>query len=313
MQKPSYVMITPAKNEEGLLPGLIMSISSQTLKPAVWCIVDDCSDDHTRDIIISAIREHPWIRLIRFNKKHDYSLEDYYSAVCRDGFDDVLGYCEKNRIDYDCIALSDADMTYPPDYFSQLLDYLSKNPQVGIVSGKLLNKDKEGHVYSEFEVLPSINHPHGTGRAWRREAFEATGGYALTKSPDTVSNVMALLRGWEIKLVPEAECYHMRDSCSKIDTWNGYKNKGLRDWFLGVNPLGAVNTALKFILISRPRRPVYKSLAYVHGYFGALLTGEKRTDNLEVRKYLGSYRNILHKYGLLVKEGLYKLNGGQVY
>jgi glycosyltransferase involved in cell wall biosynthesis len=313
MQKLSYVMVTPAKNEEDFLPGLIMSISGQNIRPIVWCIVDDCSDDHTSDIVKDAIQEHPWIRLIHFNKKHDYSLEDYYSAVCRAGFDDVLGYCAQNGIGYDCIALSDADMTYPPDYFSRLLGYLSKNPKVGIVSGKLLNKDKKGNVYSEFAVLPTINHPHGTGRVWRREAFEATGGYELTKSPDTVSNVMALLRGWDVKLVPEAECYHMRDICGKIDLWNGYENKGLRDWFLGVNPLGAVNTALKFIFISRPRRPVYKSIAYIHGYFGALLKGEKRTDNLEVRKYLGSYRNILHKYGLLIKEIKNRLKGGRSF
>ena len=47
----NYVLVTPIKNEEANLPGLIDSIENQDLKPILWVIVDDSSDDSSPNIL----------------------------------------------------------------------------------------------------------------------------------------------------------------------------------------------------------------------------------------------------------------------
>jgi glycosyltransferase involved in cell wall biosynthesis len=50
----SYLAITPARDEEKFLPGLIASMAGQTCVPARWIIIDDGSVDNTPAIIDDA-------------------------------------------------------------------------------------------------------------------------------------------------------------------------------------------------------------------------------------------------------------------
>ena len=56
-----YLAITPARDEEQLLPGLIESMRAQTITPARWIVVDDGSTDRTGAILDQAARRTPWI------------------------------------------------------------------------------------------------------------------------------------------------------------------------------------------------------------------------------------------------------------
>jgi glycosyltransferase involved in cell wall biosynthesis len=56
-----YLAITPARDEERLLPGLIESMRAQTIAPARWIIIDDGSTDGTAAILDQAARVTPWI------------------------------------------------------------------------------------------------------------------------------------------------------------------------------------------------------------------------------------------------------------
>ena len=46
--QPSYVLITPARNEEAFIEKTIESMIRQTVLPMKWVIVDDGSTDKTR-------------------------------------------------------------------------------------------------------------------------------------------------------------------------------------------------------------------------------------------------------------------------
>ena len=48
---PSYVLITPARNEEAFIEKAIESVVHQTILPLKWVIVDDGSTDATPDIV----------------------------------------------------------------------------------------------------------------------------------------------------------------------------------------------------------------------------------------------------------------------
>ncbi len=48
---PSYVLITPARNEEAFIEKTLESMVRQTVLPAKWVIVNDGSTDATASIV----------------------------------------------------------------------------------------------------------------------------------------------------------------------------------------------------------------------------------------------------------------------
>src|SRR5271165_2477377 len=64
MLAPSYVVITPARNEERYIRRTIEGVVGQTLTPAEWVIVDDGSTDKTKSLIAEYRQRHPWITCI---------------------------------------------------------------------------------------------------------------------------------------------------------------------------------------------------------------------------------------------------------
>ena len=59
----TYVAITPARDEQVLLPGLIKSVLAQSSRPTRWILIDDGSSDNTGQIADSAAGEHEWIEV----------------------------------------------------------------------------------------------------------------------------------------------------------------------------------------------------------------------------------------------------------
>lgn len=297
----AYILVTPAKDEEDSLPALIKSIVNQSLPPTAWFIVDDGSKDRTPQIVNQASSEHSWIHSVRLDTKLTYDIGKHYASVCIKGFDQSLSYCEQNDLEFSYIALSDADIIYPSNYFERCINFLHNNSGYGIVSGKLLIKDKRGSIYEENKIFLGEGEPHGTGRVWRRQAFMDTGGYMLTKSPDSVSNVMALLSGWKIRQVHDVECYQTRPTGGKIGVWNGYFNRGERAHYLNANPLHVFNCIVNMIFISREKRSIVKSVAFLSGYSKSLLKRERQIEIDAIRKYMGSYKRVFRNYWLFLK------------
>lgn len=297
----TYILITPAKNEEDNLPELIQSIVNQNVKPVAWFIVDDGSDDETYQIISKVTSEYSWIHSLKLETKGAYDIEEHYAFVCCRGFESAFKYAERNNIQFEYIALSDADMIYPEDYFCQILLFLRNNSEYGIVSGNILIKDERQGIYEEFKILPGGDYPLGTGRLWRKETFEETNGYIVTKSPDVVSNIMALLKGWKIKRLVEVKCYQTRDTGGKINLWDGYFNRGKRAYYLNTKLLSIFNSIVNIMLISRQKNSMTKSLAFFCGYFQSFIRREDQIENDEVKRYIGSYKRVIRHYWLFLK------------
>ena len=69
------------------------------------------------------------------------------------------------------------------------------NKNLGVASGSGANIVGNRIVQDkQRDELPS-----GDARLWRKCCFEDTGGYLLTKSPDSVSNAKAIIKGWDTK------------------------------------------------------------------------------------------------------------------
>jgi glycosyltransferase involved in cell wall biosynthesis len=278
-----YILVTPCKNEEKSLPKLAEGIISQTAKPKIWVIVNDGSTDGTQDIIETLLANYFWIRSIKLPPR-PRDITFHYSYVCRQGFDYAINCCKEENLDYNYIGNVDADLNFGSNYFDALINEFGKNKNLGICSGHVGNIINNKIIWSSFrEDLPS-----GGARLWRKECFEETGGYLLTCSPDSVSNVKAKIRGWDTRQFEHIKFVSTRAYASAEGQWKGYKKQGANNYYIGYTPIHII---LKGVKLLHSKTGYFRDgvgLAYISGYFSEYLKGAPRIDDSEVIAY---YKN----------------------
>ncbi len=319
-----YIAVTPCRNEEKNLPNLVQSITTQTLKPALWVIVDDGSTDRTGEIITEAEKRHDWIKGIHLKKNEEY-MGTHIAYVCNTGFGFAEEYCAENKISYDYIALVDADNLLEARYFEKLINEFGNDKKMGIASGNSAFADIESILddlraknpnvtvmdtefwqiwYNTTTQTPNSREdlPMGSARLWRKDCFEETGGYQPVPLPDSVSNAMAKMKGWKTRRFMDIKVIE-RQSLGKQGLWEGYKEKGESYFFLGQSLFLAVLKTLKYSF----NMPYYTGVAYFYGYIKPLILRKERVEDDDVRNY---YKHIRSKELRTVhKEKLKKLLG----
>ena len=60
----SYVLISPCRNEADFMRQTLDSVIAQSVRPAMWVIVDDGSTDDTPPILAEYAARHDWIRIV---------------------------------------------------------------------------------------------------------------------------------------------------------------------------------------------------------------------------------------------------------
>src|ERR1035441_879283 len=116
----SYVLITPARNEEAFIEKTIDSMIHQTILPVKWVIVDDGSTDKTREIVSRYLGQHPWIELVQMPQRRDRSFAAKVVAF-------NAGYEKVKGIDYEVVGNLDADLSFDADYFQFILSKFSED------------------------------------------------------------------------------------------------------------------------------------------------------------------------------------------
>jgi glycosyltransferase involved in cell wall biosynthesis len=280
-RKRQYIMVTPIKNEGDSLPKLAKSVLEQAIKPSLWVIVDDGSTDKTVDIIQNLTYKYNWIRGIRL-EKNPRDLGVHISHVCREGFNFAIEYSKQHDIEYEYIALVDGDIILESEYFEKMMFEFEKNQNLGVASGRGANIIGNRLVENrQRDDLPS-----GGARLWRRHCFEDTEGYILTKSPDSVSNIKAKIKGWDTKQFHHVKFVSTRAHASAEGYWKGYKQFGSNNYYIGYTPLHALLKGVKLLF----EKPCYTGLAYLNGYFGSLICQKKRIDDDQVKYYFQHIR-----------------------
>jgi len=276
-----YILVTPAKNEQESLPSVAESVLKQSILPQLWIIVDDGSVDETPRIIIELTKKHPWIHTIRLPPR-PRDITFHYAFVCKQGFDYALHYCIEKQIPFGYIGLLDADTRLTDTYFEHLISAFERDPRLGIASG--------GIYYESDGKLQWINDlekdPVGTGRLWRRECFSDSGGYTVEPSPDSISNIKAILHGWKIQSFREIIAVQTRPTSGAEGVWKGYIINGKNAYYLNKHPLLVF---LNFIDFSR-QKPHYIGIAYVYGYLRGIIRRDKKIDDEEIKEYYWNTR-----------------------
>ena len=68
MSEDSYVIISCVRNEAKVIKSTLDSVVSQTMLPLEWIIIDDNSEDDTREILKTYSQKFTWIKWFRNEK-----------------------------------------------------------------------------------------------------------------------------------------------------------------------------------------------------------------------------------------------------
>lgn len=271
-----YVIITPAFNEEEFIESTIISVLQQIEQPKKWIIVDDGSTDRTAEII-QKYCGHDFIKYV-FRKKTD--KESYYASNV---FAIKVGYQAVSNMDFHYLAILDADIIIPKDYYKKLLDNFKKDSGLGVASGVYQNLIK-GKLYSV------LNDRRSTPKAiqiFKREVFNKIDGYLPLRygGEDTCSCVMARMCGWKTWSFPEIKTVHLRPTGTG-NTRNILKtkiNSGLCEYGLGNPFLFVIIKSVKRSLKEKPY--IISSLARILGFILGAIKHEKQIIPKDVIKF----------------------------
>ena len=206
-----YVLVTPARNEEAFIEGTIRSVIAQSIRPAKWIIVSDGSTDRTDDIVKQYASQHDWIELVRMPEHRDRQFAA--KANCF-----KAGYDRLKSLEFDLIGNLDADITFEPDYYAFLLGKFAENPKLGVTGTPFVEDTDQPGKHTYAHGAANLEHVSGACQIFRRECFEAVGGYVPIKGGaiDWIAVTTARMKGWQTRTFTDKVCFHHR----KIGTGN---------------------------------------------------------------------------------------------
>lgn len=272
---PSYVIITPARNEAQYIELTIESVVAQTVLPLKWVIVSDGSTDGMDEIVRRYAAEYPWIELLRMPERRERHFAGKVHAF-------NAGYARVAGLKYEAVVNLDADTSFDADYFSFLLTKLADDPNLGLIAGRLVDVcSNQSYNYK----LTGDEYVSGPCQFFRRECFERIGGYRPLRSGgvDVIAVLSARANGWQTRTFTEKPYYHHRPM-------NGAQMKGLRerlhtghkDYLLGSHPAWEI---LRSFYQMRNKPYVLGGLCIFVGYFWSFLRGVQQTMPKELMNF----------------------------
>jgi len=268
----SYILVTPAKNEEVFIPDLISSIKKQSIKPILWVIVDDGSVDETTQIIDTEAAKTGWIEVIRLSSG-TRRRGQHYAYVCKQGFDYAI-----DRIhDWNFIGLVDADMILEEHYFEKLMHKFNQVEKLGIASGGIYYQGKLEKRRSDHAI--------GGCRLFSRKCFLDIEGLQIYPSEyaegDMIANTKAKLKGWKLRHFPDVKAIHQRPNLGVERAWKGGVLRANVMYYFDYHPLLMIGTVVSLLT----QKPYYHAFSFVLGYIKNLVLRKEHIPDKEVRNF----------------------------
>ncbi len=288
MKGRRYALITPCRDEMEFARRTLDSVTSQSVLPTLWVIVDDGSTDGTPAILAEYAARHDWIRIIR---REDRGRRSVGPGVV-DAF--YAGYQTIQPEQFDYICKLDLDLDLPPRYFEVLMQRMEADPRIGTCSGKPyfpapsnVAKTFDGKVISE---ACGDEMSVGMTKFYRTDCFREVGGFVREVMWDGIDCHRCRMLGWVACSWddPELRFLHLRPMGSSYKSvWTGRMRHGFGQYFMGTGPMYIVASA-----VFRLRHPpaVLGSFATLCGYFSAMLRRVPRYADADFRRFLRSYQ-----------------------
>ena len=271
----SYALITPARNEESFIEQTILSVCSQTVKPKKWIIVSDGSTDRTEEIVNSYIVNNKFIYLISSSRSGKANFGSKVKAFSE-------GYNRIKNLNYEYIGNLDADISFSPNYFKNILHEFERNNNLGIAGGIIQERIKGVVVDQNI----SLNSVAGAVQLFRRKCFEQIGGYIPMRygGIDAAAEIIARMHGWETLTFPNLKVFHngkVLTGSNNLIVTRFYQ--GFTNYLLGYHPVFQIASCI----IRVKEEPIFLgSISSLFGYYWAFMRRYKMKLPVEAIKYL---------------------------
>ena len=278
----NYVIISPCRNEADYVKNTLDSVVEQSVLPDLWVIVDDGSTDDTPQILAEYAGKYSFIRVVtRENRGHRSVgpgvIEAFYA-----GLDTV----ELRQFGFLCKL--DLDLIMPPRYFETLINRMQENSRLGNCSGKPYFVDKlTGNLISEG---CGDENAIGASKFYRRECFEAIGGFVRQVMWDGIDGHRCRQLGWIAMSwdEPDIRFTHLRPmGSSQQNIITGRIRHGFGQYFMGTGFIYMLASAV-FRMSKKPY--VVGGLAMAWGYLKSWFTRVPRFDDKELCAFIRKYQ-----------------------
>jgi biofilm PGA synthesis N-glycosyltransferase PgaC len=286
-----YAVISPVKNEAEHIKLTIESMIHQTIRPAVWVIVNDGSKDDTGAIVSHYAEKHPWIKLINrpgseIRKRGKGVVEAFYA-----GYETLLE-------EWDFIVKLDGDVSFDPDYFESLLGEFAADPLLGIAGGALYEKP-DGNTWKLNTIE---DHVRGATKMYRKGCFDAIGGLTPSMGWDGIDEWIALSLGWKVRSFLKLKFMHYRYTGAATGYLKSFYEQGYGAYRMGYHLLYITARGLRR-MSDRPY--IIGGLAMIVAYIIAWMRREEMLAGPDVVRFIR--RTQLKKLGgLLSGRPIYK-------
>jgi Glycosyltransferases, probably involved in cell wall biogenesis len=288
---PSYVLITPARNEVEFIELTLKSVITQTARPLKWVIVSDGSTDGTDAIVRKSADQHPWIELVRMPERAERDFSGKVAAF-------NAGYKRVRDLDFEVVGSLDGDLSFDDEYFAFLLGKLAEDPALGLVGTPF----QEGSCPIYDYRFVNIEHVSGACQLFRRRCFEEIGGYVPVKGGgiDWIAVTTARMKGWKTRTFTEKAILHHRQmGTAQHSVLEARFKAGIKDHALGNHPLWELSRTLYQITL---RPYIIGGLALCCGYLWALLRRRERPVSPELLAF--TRREQMHRLGRFLSRPL---------
>jgi poly-beta-1,6-N-acetyl-D-glucosamine synthase len=267
---PTYVLITPARNEAKFIEFTLQSMVGQKFRPLKWVIVSDGSTDGTDDLVRKYSADNPWIELLRMPERAERHFAGKVHAF-------NAGYAKAKELNPDVIGNLDADVSIEPDHFQYLLSNFGETPELGVGGSPF----REGSQQYDYR-FSNIENVWGGCQLFRRECYEAIGGYTPVKGGgvDHIAVVSARMKGWKTRTFSDKVCIHHRVmNTAEQGALKAKFKLGAKDYAFGNHPVWEL-----FRTFYQTTKPpvVLGGLALGAGYFWSMFRGKERSVSPEL-------------------------------
>jgi glycosyltransferase involved in cell wall biosynthesis len=272
-----YVLITPARDEAAHIRKTLESLVAQTVLPLKWVIVSDGSTDGTDDVVKEYAAKHDWIKLLRMPERRERHFGGKVHAF-------NAGYAQVRHLEFDVVGNLDGDASFECDYVEYLLGKFAENPRLGVAGTNYWESSWEKSLKYDYRFT-NRDDVSGLCQLFRRECFEAIGGYKPSKNGgvDLIASITARMHGWESRTFTDRFAIHHRQQ----GTADAHKflvelHNGRKDFMFGGHPLWEI---LRVVYRLTKKPYIIGGCLIFVGFFWAMLTGTEKTVSRDVAQF----------------------------
>jgi len=275
----TYAVITAARDEADNIERLADCLRGQSLLPAAWIVVDDASTDGTAAVMARRAADQSWIR-VTTAPRCDGRVERGGPVVR--AFHEGLRHLPEPFPDI--VVKVDADVSTEADYFERLVAHFAADPQLGIASGRCLERDASGEWRQRFGAGTGV---WGAARAYRSTCLNEILPLEERQGWDEIDALKAVVRGWKTASLADLEFrHHRREGARDGSRTRVWTSQGGAAHFMGYRP-----SYVLFRSLYRMRREP-AAVALVGGYGLAAIRRRPQLKDAAAVRYLRETQRI---------------------